>query len=220
MFFAGDEFLNSQQGNNNAYCQDNEISWLNWSDLARNREHFEFVKFMIAFRKAHDPVRRSGTEGAFGLPPVLVMKPGTAGEDGSPRTGSNILCIIYSGKHAEKAPEKAKEKPSRVPRTAVGAAVLNAVETKTSAGAKKESPAAEFVPELWDDAAGIAVNVFWEPQEITLPELPEGVSWYAAADTSGALIPEKCAADGAYKEIRGRKLTLGPRSVIVFTARA
>ena len=182
MFFAGDEFLNSQQGNNNAYCQDNEISWLNWEDLKRNREHFEFVKFMIAFRKAHDPVRRSGGDGAFGLPPVLVMKPGGADEAGSPRTGSNILCVIYSG--------------------------------------KKESSGTVFVPKLWDDASGIAVNVFWEPQEVTLPELPDGVSWYAAADTSGALIPEKCAADGAYKEIRGRKLTLGPRSVIVFTARA
>ena len=182
MFFAGDEFLNSQQGNNNAYCQDNEISWLNWEDLKRNREHFEFVKFMIAFRKAHDPVRRSGGEGAFGLPPVLVMKPGGADEAGGPRTGSNILCVIYSG--------------------------------------KKESSGTVFVPKLWDDASGIAVNVFWEPQEVTLPELPDGVSWYAAADTSGALIPEKCAADGAYKEIRGRKLTLGPRSVIVFTARA
>ncbi len=37
MFFAGDEFGNSQSGNNNAYCQDNEISWLDWGLLEKNR---------------------------------------------------------------------------------------------------------------------------------------------------------------------------------------
>ncbi len=42
MFLAGDEFLNTQYGNNNAYCQDNEISWLDWGGLEKNREHFEY----------------------------------------------------------------------------------------------------------------------------------------------------------------------------------
>lgn len=50
---AGDEFMNSQLGNNNAYCQDNVVSWLNWNDLKKNRDHFEFVKELIAFRKKH-----------------------------------------------------------------------------------------------------------------------------------------------------------------------
>ena len=53
MLLAGDEFGNSQNGNNNAYCQDNEISWLNWHLLETNRDIYEFVKYMIAFRKAH-----------------------------------------------------------------------------------------------------------------------------------------------------------------------
>lgn len=53
MILAGDEFGNSQKGNNNAYCQDNEISWLNWKELDKNRDLFEFTKFMIRFRKAH-----------------------------------------------------------------------------------------------------------------------------------------------------------------------
>ena len=44
MFFAGDEFLNTQFGNNNAYCQDNEISWLNWRDREKHKEHYEFCK--------------------------------------------------------------------------------------------------------------------------------------------------------------------------------
>ncbi len=40
MLLSGDEFANTQFGNNNAYCQDNEISWIDWSYLSKNREHF------------------------------------------------------------------------------------------------------------------------------------------------------------------------------------
>lgn len=53
LLLAGDEFGNSQEGNNNAYCQDNRISWLDWRLLETNRDIFEFVKGLIAFRKKH-----------------------------------------------------------------------------------------------------------------------------------------------------------------------
>jgi len=53
MILAGDEFANSQKGNNNAYCQDNLISWLNWDDMDKNKELHSFVKDVIAFRKEH-----------------------------------------------------------------------------------------------------------------------------------------------------------------------
>jgi glycogen operon protein len=59
MFSAGDEFMNSQKGNNNPYNQDNEISWLNWDLLNRNQEIFCFFKNMIAFRKSHPSIARS-----------------------------------------------------------------------------------------------------------------------------------------------------------------
>ena len=58
MLLAGDEFANTQSGNNNAYCQDNEISYLNWEDLDRNRDLYDYVRNLIAFRKAH-PILRS-----------------------------------------------------------------------------------------------------------------------------------------------------------------
>ena len=48
---AGDEFGSTKNGNNNSYCQDNEISWINWNLLETNRDIFEFVKYVIAFRK-------------------------------------------------------------------------------------------------------------------------------------------------------------------------
>ena len=53
MILAGDEFGNSQKGNNNAYCQDNPITWLNWNDLEKNIETFDFVRELLAFRKRH-----------------------------------------------------------------------------------------------------------------------------------------------------------------------
>jgi isoamylase len=59
MLRAGDEFLNTQFGNNNPYNQDNTISWLDWSQLQANRDIFRFFKGMIAFRKSHPSLCRS-----------------------------------------------------------------------------------------------------------------------------------------------------------------
>ncbi len=59
MFRAGDEFLSTQFGNNNPYNQDNETSWLDWSQLEANQDIFRFFKSMIAFRKAHPSLCRS-----------------------------------------------------------------------------------------------------------------------------------------------------------------
>jgi glycogen operon protein len=58
MILSGDEFCNSQMGNNNAYCQDNKISWLDWNNLEENKDVFEFFKRIIAFRKEHPVMRR------------------------------------------------------------------------------------------------------------------------------------------------------------------
>ncbi len=53
MLLGGDEFRRTQRGNNNAYCQDNEISWFDWTSLQRNQEIHQFARGMIAFRRAH-----------------------------------------------------------------------------------------------------------------------------------------------------------------------
>ena len=58
MIVAGDEFLNTQHGNNNPYNQDNEITWLDWSRLEQNRDIFRFFRMMIAFRKEHPSIGR------------------------------------------------------------------------------------------------------------------------------------------------------------------
>jgi len=57
MLLSGDEFANTQYGNNNAYCQDNEISWLDWNQLERCGDLYDYVRRLIAFRKAHPVLR-------------------------------------------------------------------------------------------------------------------------------------------------------------------
>jgi glycogen operon protein len=57
MLLAGDEMGRSQQGNNNAWCQDNDLSWIDWGDLDNNRELFTFFRRLIAFRQQHALLR-------------------------------------------------------------------------------------------------------------------------------------------------------------------
>ncbi len=59
MILAGDEFRNSQSGNNNTYCQDSKLSWLDWKALKKNKDTFGFFKNMIALRRSHPVMRRN-----------------------------------------------------------------------------------------------------------------------------------------------------------------
>ncbi len=75
MFVAGDEVRRSQKGNNNAYCQDNEISWFDWTLVDKNSDLLRFCRSMIRFRKMHAAVRRdqffNGSMNERGLKDVL-----------------------------------------------------------------------------------------------------------------------------------------------------
>lgn len=70
MFLAGDEFCNTQFGNNNPYCQDNEISWLDWTLLEKNKDMFEFFKYMIQFRKEHEILHHKCSSCRIGFPDI------------------------------------------------------------------------------------------------------------------------------------------------------
>lgn len=59
MFVAGDEFLNTQKGNNNPYNQDNDTTWIDWGQEKEKVTHLDFVKKLIAFRKRHSSISRS-----------------------------------------------------------------------------------------------------------------------------------------------------------------
>ena len=65
MILAGDEFANTQKGNNNAFAMDNEVSWLQWDRLEEHKDLHDFVKLMIDFRKQHPVLRRDEYYGDY-----------------------------------------------------------------------------------------------------------------------------------------------------------
>ena len=69
LFLAGDEFCNTQFGNNNAYCQDNITSWLDWSRKEQFNDVFEFFEYMIRFRKRFKVITKKRRESDCTLPP-------------------------------------------------------------------------------------------------------------------------------------------------------
>jgi isoamylase len=80
MLLAGDESGHSQQGNNNAYCQDNEISWLDWREAGEEEARFQrFVEFLIRLRRGHHVFSRPhffrGSEQADGLKDITWITP-------------------------------------------------------------------------------------------------------------------------------------------------
>lgn len=72
MFLAGDEFGDTRFGNNNPYCQDNEISWLDWTRLDMNQELYQFFRKMIWFRREHAVIRSDQGLSETGFPAVSV----------------------------------------------------------------------------------------------------------------------------------------------------
>ncbi len=162
MFFAGDEFLNTQFGNNNAYCQDNETSWLNWRDREKHKEHYEFCKYMIGFRREHAILRKALLRSRTGCPDMQVM-----GMDDS----SKVLRVVFAG-----CDEEGQE-----------------------------------------DMVCLALNVFWERQELYLPPLPTGMGWKIAADTGKEYLKAGIPEDGALS-IAGSSLSMQERSLMVLVA--
>jgi isoamylase len=74
MLLGGDEFLRTQGGNNNAWCQDNAVSWVDWTAADRHADFLRFVREMIALRKRHPALRRSSffQGAAAGKPPEII----------------------------------------------------------------------------------------------------------------------------------------------------
>jgi glycogen operon protein len=102
MVLAGDEFLRTQQGNNNAWCQDNAIGWVDWKLLEKRAGFHRFAKGLIALRRNHPVLRRrrflvgefaaAGVAPAVGpFPPGGPVRPEEAGRHPKSRTGSGIV---------------------------------------------------------------------------------------------------------------------------------
>ena len=95
MFLAGDEFGNTQFGNNNSYCQDNEISWLDWTYLEKNRDLFEFFKFMIAYRHKHAVIRRKLPDAVCGMESIHAHD--VRAENTNLPDGTRTFAVSFAG---------------------------------------------------------------------------------------------------------------------------
>ena len=167
MFFAGDEFGNTQYGNNNAYCQDNMISWVDWSRKETNGDLFSFFKAMIAFRHAHPVIRRNMPVCSLGFPVISThsVTPWVTEFDWE----SRLVAVMFAG--------------------------------KDQTGKR-------------DDIVYVALNVYWEALQVTLPQLPLTMQWCMVADTGAEnVLPEK-----RQGRLEGNEISMSPRSAVVLMA--
>lgn len=136
LFFAGDEFCNTQFGNNNAYCQDNITTWLDWNRLEEYKDVFEFFKYMINFRKKHHVISKERQKAKCGFPDTSLhsCEPWVEQTDYHTKT----IGIMYAGRDKD---------------------------------------------DLCDDIVYFAINAYWEPVTINLPELKRGYEWVMCVNT-------------------------------------
>ena len=167
MFLAGDEFGNTQFGNNNPYCQDNEISWLDWTLLEKNKDIFDFFSYMVHFRHMHPVIRKALPKSICEFPEISFHSEVPWNCSFSPE--QKVLCVMFSGYD----------------------------ETKQH-----------------DDTVYLAINVYWEPVEITLPRLCSGQSWQLAVNTGAGPEEPQTYAAGQMPSLPD-KMLLKPRSAAV-----
>lgn len=168
MFLSGDEFGDTRFGNNNPYCQDNIISWLDWTLLKKNQDLFGFFQYMIQFRKNHPVIRRNLEASLTGFPYASIH--GVRPNEPDYSVDSHVICVLYAG--YDPADEK-------------------------------------------EDLVYLAVNTYWEPVTLTLPPLPNGMSWKIAVNTGD--LGQNYFSKGNMPDA-GNHILMKERSVIVLEA--
>ena len=172
MLLAGDEFGDSREGNNNPYCQDNEISWVNWTLEKKNEEQLTFVKELIAFRKAHRilhmPKELRGTDyAAVGYPDISFH--GTMAWYLDEAYYNRMGAVMLTGKYV------------------------------AIAGKDYGKDTSKKLIEEEDDTFYIAYNMHWEEHEFDLPKLLGEEVWEIIMDT-GKDVPKGTWLEGIYAD--------------------
>lgn len=96
MFLAGDEFCNTQFGNNNAYCQDNLISWLNWDMRRKHADMHAYFRFLIHYRHAHPILRKDTAPCSADLP--FISLHGTLPWNSDYDAQTRVIGVMYAGR--------------------------------------------------------------------------------------------------------------------------
>ena len=177
---AGDERGNSQEGNNNPYCHDSELTWVDWRTDRQSRELTAFVRELTALRKAHrilhmpGPLAGSDTR-SCGYPDLSCH--GSRAWYGDFAYENRHIGLLYCGYYGDE-----------------------------------------------DGFVYVAYNLFWEPRQLALPLLPQGLCWEKVLDTADGHAAEKAAAKGADAEgeaagAGAKEMTVPGRSVSVLLTR-
>ncbi|MGW1911849.1 glycogen debranching protein GlgX [Streptomyces sp. NPDC002076] len=155
MLCHGDEFGRTQQGNNNAYCQDNEISWVDWELTGEQRSLAEFTRHLIALRAAHPVLRRrrffrgeTPTHARQPLPDLMWLRPDAremTGRDWQ-RDDAHSVGVFLNG---------------------------DAIAERDAHGRR-----------MVDDSFLLLVNGYWEPVDFRLPDDAFGERWTTLIDTA------------------------------------
>ncbi|MGW4824138.1 glycogen debranching protein GlgX [Streptomyces sp. NPDC004227] len=160
MLCHGDELGRTQGGNNNAYCQDNEVSWIDWRLTREQRELADFTRYLIGLRSAHPVLRRrrffqgdTATRNDQPLPDLVWLLPdGRAmAEEDWQRSDAHSVTVFLNG--------DAIAEPDRQGRSLV------------------------------DDSFLLLLNGYWEPVDFRLPGRAYGDRWTTLLDTAEPLGP-------------------------------
>jgi len=205
MLLAGDEFLRTQQGNNNAWCQDNELSWVDWSLETKNADFLRFTREMIHFRKRHPVLRRR----AFLVGPLSPWSVGAVENAPSPQIQSPIpeglspLADIHW--HGVEPNEPDFSKQSRV--------IAYSLDGRFS---DRE----DLLGKEHDRDIYVAINGNDESTPFVVPPSPTGRLWRLAIDTAQKTPNDFWAEDSGPKIDFGSELLVQPFSLVVLVSEA
>lgn len=99
MLRMGDEFCKTQHGNNNAYCQDNEISWLDWNNIEKYNDVHSYFKAIINFRHKHPVLRNHSVPSTMGLPFYTLY--GSRNTDFDDYDDERVMGVLFAGRNKE-----------------------------------------------------------------------------------------------------------------------
>lgn len=206
MLYAGDEFLNSQKGNNNAWCQDNPVGWVNWHNSAEAVDLQEMIAALISFRKVNrilhqQRLLRLSDYHSTGCPELSIHTSlAWAETDDKTRIG---FALLFNGKYAKETVQKESGRKSR---------------REKYRGEQKSLSEQTKSQEKEEEYLYLIFNMYWKPQEFALPDLPEGNVWMEAADSLAEGVFHKRKKDLESIDPEKKKIRIDARSIRILTS--
>ena len=175
MLSAGDEMLNSQEGNTNPYCIDAELSWVQWASTKDAVELREYVKRLIAFRRMHpllhQKVELTGSSLGGFFPDFSCH-------------GSNAWFASFDRQDRSVGMMYCSQDPDREAVYRKETELRKAARKKRGKGARSDLSVPDPARETEESYLYVAYNLHWERRELALPGLPAGREWRVVIDTS------------------------------------